>query len=316
MKIKSLLILLFSAFLVLIACNKDDGGGNTFDAAAQALIDDEKLVEYLLSHHYVPPADEEVFGVIDTILAGETFTPLSTNVETLEINENDINYKLYYLVNDEGKNTAPTKADSVLVNYRGFLLDSVRFDERLNFTWLSLTNVIRGWQFGFELFKDGDQVIIPNEPIDFTNTGNGILFIPSGLAYGNLGTFGIGPNEPLIFFINLGLVEKADHDNDSILSIYEDVDEDDNVNNDDTDGDRVQNYLDIDDDGDGTLTRDELEQKIYIISFGEAEPSLANNEFEYDRIINNDEETITIYTSVIIDTDGDGTPDYLDPDTN
>ncbi|MDJ0644635.1 MAG: peptidylprolyl isomerase [Flavobacteriaceae bacterium] len=276
-------------FFIVLSCSDDDDGSTVddFDAAAQALIDDEKLVEYLQSHHYIPPQNGDVFGVIDTILAGESVTPLFDEVITEEITENDINYKLYYLVNNSGKNNTPTRADSVLVNYRGLLLDNTQFDERLSYTWLSLANVIRGWQYGFEFFKDGDNTTPPNEPLQFSDTGNGILFFPSGLGYGNFGTTGIDPNEPLLFFINLGLVVRADHDNDSILSIYEDVDNDGNVNNDDSDEDNVQNYFDIDDDGDGTLTRDENPDPN-----GDGNPDDA------------------------LDTDGDGIPDYLDPDTN
>ena len=287
MKVKELLMAVLVLFFVFISCNNDDDGGDNFDAAAQALIDDEDLIEYLKTHHYIPPTGNDVFGVNDTIDTGETFTPLFDNVITTSITDNDISYKLYYLVNNVGANNNPTKADSVLVNYRGHLLDSTKFDERLSFIWLSLTNVIRGWQFGFELFKDGDNVTLPGEPIAFDNTGNGILFIPSGLAYGN-NVQGIIPlNSPLVFFINLGLVEPADHDGDTILSIYEDADNDDNVNNDDTDNDRIQNYLDPDDDGDGVPTSEENPDPN-----GDGNPNDA------------------------LDTDGDGIPDYLDPDTN
>ncbi len=289
MKINNWLVLLLGFVLILASCNNDDdgNGGEDFDAAAQALIDDEKLIEYLQTHHYVPPTGDDVFGVIDTILEGETFSPLMDNVLTKPVTENDINYNLYYLINNPGKNFAPTRADSILVNYRGFLLDSTKFDERLSFIWLSLTNVIRGWQYGFELYKDGDNITQPNEPLEFEDSGNGIIFLPSGLGYGNFGTIGIAPNEPLIFLIELGLVERADHDNDGILSIYEDIDGDGNVNNDDSDGDRVQDYLDFDDDADGVPTRDENPDPN-----GDGNPDDA------------------------LDTDNDGTPDYLDPDTN
>ncbi|NNC70245.1 MAG: hypothetical protein HKN90_05405 [Flavobacteriaceae bacterium] len=316
MKIKNLLFALMGLFFVIISCSDDDDGGSSFDAAAQALIDDEKLIEYLQSHHYIPPEAGEVFGVIDTLTAEETASPIFNDIEIKEITENDINYKLYYLVNNAGKNSNPSITDSILVNYRGFLLDSTRFDERLTYTWLPLTNVIRGWQFGFELFKDGDNTTPPNEPLQFSDTGNGILFLPSGLAYGNGGTVSIGPNEPLLFFINLGLVERADHDGDTLLSIYEDVDSSKNVNDDNTDNDQLPDYLDVDDDGDGVLTRDELVQTVYVISFTDEEPVLGANEFEYYRIRDEQAETITIYTTTVVDSNNDGTPDYLDPNTN
>ena len=48
------------------------------------------------------------------------------------------------------------------------------------------------------------------------------------------------------------------HDNDGVLSYLEDINEDGNVKNDDSDEDSIPDYLDIDDDGDGILTKDEL----------------------------------------------------------
>jgi len=73
----------------------------------------------------------------------------------------------------------------------------------------------------------------------------------------------------------------TDHDNDGILSINEDIDGDGDPFYDDTDNDDLWNMYDADDDGDGTLTINELDK-------------------------NNDQ--------IIDDTDNDGIPDYLDPD--
>jgi len=285
MKFKNLIVVLGLLLAVVTCKSDDDGGGDNFDATAQALIDDDKLVEYLQTHYYIPAVNDEIFGVIDTIMDNEMslFDNLGDKLKIQNIRENDIDYKLYYYIESQGINNSPTKADSVLVNYRGFLLDSTKFDERLNYTWLSLTSVIRGWAHGFVNFKDGNNVTQQGEPLAFNDTGKGIIFFPSGLGYSNIGTINISGNEPLIFLINLGLVERADHDNDSILSIYEDLDGDENVNNDDTDNDGFPNYVDSDDDNDGILTRDEDAN-------GDGNPL-------------ND------------DTDGDGIPDYLDADS-
>ncbi len=309
------LALLCMLFTAIIACKKDDDNNDDdFDPVTQAVEDDEKLINYLKSHYYIEAAPGEIFGGIDTIMNNEVSLFDNENLKVQNIVENDINYKLYYFVEDEGGQIAPAETDSVLVNYRGFLLDSIKFDERLSYTWLSLTNVIRGWSRGFVNFKGGTNTTIPGEPVNFSNTGRGILFLPSGLAYGNLGNPGIPPNESLIFHVRLGLVEKAEHDGDRLLSSYEDLDNDGNPNNDDSDGDTAPDYLDVDDDNDGVLTRDELELKTYVITIGESEPILASNELEYDRMRNGD--TITIYTAVILDSNNDGTPDYLDADVN
>ena len=308
------LALLCMLLMAIVACKKDDDTTDNFDAAAQAIEDDEILINYLKSHYYIEPQPGEVFGVIDTIMNNESSLFDDENMKVQNVTENDINYKLYYLLNDVGVGESPTETDSVLVNYSGFMLDSVKFDERLSYTWLSLTNVIRGWSRGFVNFKSGENTTVPGEPISFSGTGGGILFLPSGLAYGNVGTAGIFPNESILFHIRLGLVERADHDADALLSSYEDLDNDGNPNNDDSDEDGAPDYLDQDDDNDGVATRDELELKTYSIIEGETEPILATNEREYDRVKNGD--TITIYTAVILDSNNDGTPDYLDAEVN
>jgi hypothetical protein len=273
MKIKSILFIL-SLGLIIAACNKDDK--DNYDAAEQAIIDDEALVEYLQTHYL-----NEDDGGIWTIDGNQT--PLMDQVDIQYITENDIAYKLYYLVENEGVNTAPTRADSVLCTYTGMTMDSIVFDSRSYITWLNLTNVITGWSYGFTNYKSGNRIINPDESFDYEDYGQGILFIPSGLAYGNTGTGGISPNTPLIFQITLQDVNFSDHDNDGILSSLENYDGDTNVKNDDTDEDGIPDYLDTDDDGDGTLTKDEDAN-------GDGNPL-------------ND------------DTDGDGTPDYLDADT-
>ncbi len=281
MKLKYI-ITIFSLFIILVACNKDDD--EKFDAAGQAIIDDEILIEYLSSHYYIPAQDGEPFGTIDTIQNNET--SLYNQVVTQNISHNDINYKLYYLKIAEGLNDNPTRYDSVFVRYRGFRLDSVKFDEVTTYntskSWLTLTSVIQGWKYGFPNFKSGTNISQPGQPIKFTDTGKGVLFIPSGLAYGNLATGSISENSPILFHIELALVVRADNDNDGVLNKDEDLDGDGEVADDDTDEDGVPNYVDPDDDNDGTPTKDEDAN-------GDGDPT-------------ND------------DTDNDGIPDYLDPD--
>ena len=74
-------------------------------------------------------------------------------------------------------------------------------------------------------------------------------------------------------------------DNDGIPAALEDINGNGNLEDDDTDGDDIPNYLDDDDDGDNVPTRDEKPNP------------------------NNDNDL-----SDAQDTDGDGTPDYLDTD--
>jgi FKBP-type peptidyl-prolyl cis-trans isomerase len=281
MKLKYIIPIL-SLIVIIFACNKDDD--EVFDAAGQAIIDDEILIEYLSSHYYIPAENGEPFGTIDTIQNNET--SLYNQVVTQNISHNDINYKLYYLRLEEGINENPTRYDSVFVRYRGLRLDSVKFDEVTTFntsnSWLTLTSVIQGWKYGFPNFKSGTNISQSGQPIQFSDTGKGVLFIPSGLAYGNLATGGIPENSPILFHIELAQVVRADNDNDGVLNKDEDLDGDGEVADDDTDEDNIPNFVDTDDDNDGTLTKNEDAN-------GDGDPT-------------ND------------DTDNDGIPDYLDPD--
>jgi hypothetical protein len=264
MKIKN--IFFIATFgLLIFACGKDNK--EPFDAVAQAEIDDVSLIEYLQSHYL---NDD---GAIWTITNGET--PLMSQVDVMTVSKDDISYKLYYLIENEGSTISPKRPDSILTKYSGITLDSIVFDSNANLGWFSLTNLIEGWSYGFTKFKGGTKVVNTDESFYFENYGEGYLFIPSGLAYANSAQGVIPENSPLVFKIELHDVNYADHDNDGILSIAEDIDGDGNVKNDDTDNDGIPNYVDTDDDGDGILTKNE---------------------------------------SLTDDDDNDGTPNYLDPD--
>tara|TARA_R110001583_G_scaffold135989_3_gene287842 strand:+ start:20074 stop:20934 length:861 start_codon:yes stop_codon:yes gene_type:complete len=284
MKLKNLFFILVAS-IVIFSCKKDETSA-TFDAEAQAKIDDDILIEYLQSHYL---NDED--GGIWTITNGES--SLMGQVDIQNISYNDISYKLYYLKQQEGVTISPSGVDSINYSYTGMLLDSTVFDSKKKSSWgrvtntsptISLESLITGWQYAFTLFKGGNVVVNSDESFYYENYGKGILFIPSGLAYGNRGsqTGLIGANSPLIFEITLQDVKLRDHDLDGVLSKFEDLNNDNNFLNDDTDGDGIVNYLDVDDDNDGTLTKDEDTD-------GDGDPT-------------ND------------DADGDGTPDYLDTD--
>lgn len=271
------LIVVLSA--IFYSCN-DDTNGFVFDHAAQAIIDDEALVDYLQTHYYDQSVDS-----IKTVDNGQT--SFYSQVETMEVEVNDINYKLYYIVSEQGVGYQPSKVDNVLITYRGETMDGTIFDDKPSITvgnpWINLTGVVNGWTYGIPNFKGGTNISTPNQPLMFENYGRGFLFFPSGLGYRNAPQVSIPANSPLIFKIELQYAEPADHDDDNVISNNEDIDGDGDVTNDDTDEDLFPNYLDNDDDGDGILTKDE-----------------DTNE---DGNPMND------------DSDGDGTPNYLDADS-
>ena len=109
---------------------------------------------------------------------------------------------LQYTVITPGEGTFPTDKDTVTVNYTGTLIDGTVFDssvERGEPATFGVTRVIAGWTEALKMMKPGSKWKI---------------FIPSELAYGERGTMGtIGPNETLIFEIELISVEKPLADN-------------------------------------------------------------------------------------------------------
>ena len=96
---------------------------------------------------------------------------------------------LYYVVQATGVGIQPLSESTVTVAYKGYLTDGTVFDESdSNGITFSLKNVIKGWQEGIPLFKEG---------------GSGILLIPSALGYGSSAQGQIPANSVLIFEINL-----------------------------------------------------------------------------------------------------------------
>ncbi|UOB18289.1 FKBP-type peptidyl-prolyl cis-trans isomerase [Abyssalbus ytuae] len=296
MKIKGLSGLLIFGILFL-GCNKDDDGGGEplRDYGEVALENDAEIVEFLETHFYYIGEGEEKEILIDTI-AGENAdkTPLIEQMTVKTIKYNDVDHKLYYLQVRPGAGDKPSSSADAFVRYKGLNLQNERFDvNTTGVTFPLLGGVVRGMrEFAIELNASTGFTINPDKTINWNDDyGRGIVVMPSGLAYFNE-TRGGGQYQSLIFTMDMLTFEETDSDilitssgnfadPDGILSKDEDVDGDGYPENDDTDEDNIPNYLDIDDDGDGVLTK-----------------------YEYDK---NDD-------GIADDTDGDGIPDYLDKD--
>lgn len=98
---------------------------------------------------------------------------------------------LQYKVLSSGKGISPTINDTVMVNYRGTLIDGTEFDnsyKRNESATLQLTQLIKGWQEALTLMKPGDKWR---------------LFVPPELGYGTQTAGPIQPNSTLIFDIEL-----------------------------------------------------------------------------------------------------------------
>ena len=105
---------------------------------------------------------------------------------------------LQYQVIEQGDGEKPDASDVVRVHYKGTLLDGTEFDssyKRGEPAMFALEQVVPGWQEGIALMPVGSKYR---------------LWIPSALAYGEMGTPNgeIGPNATLVFEVELlGIVE-------------------------------------------------------------------------------------------------------------
>ncbi len=273
---------------------------------------------YLQTHFYNyedfenPPANFDYRIKLDTI-AGDNSgkIPLvdqvqskivtrSSNHFALDAGEEDVQHTYYYLSARDGIGETVSVADSIYVRYEGSLLNGQVFDGAIHSpVWFDLARIqapqqgARGFTEGASNFLTGGTPIINDDgTFDVEGYGVGLVIFPSGLGYFNSTQTTIPAYSPLIFKMDVFAMNSTDHDGDGIPSIEEDLDGDGYLYNDNTDQDyedanrfqRAANFLDTDDDGDTILTREE--------------------------IIIDAEGNITFP-----DSDGDGAPDYLDPDS-
>ncbi|MQP23533.1 FKBP-type peptidylprolyl isomerase [Flavobacterium sp. LMO8] len=266
---KSLLkiVLLLLVATTFLACPSDDNGPQVTPARPyeEVYLEDLPKIEEFLQTHYVT-IDSDYNTEFFEIPEGGTQTAIWDMPELIrnyEVTFHDITYKLYYLNLREGIGESPTRVDSSFVSYKGNLISdvSITFDESITPVWFPLEDVVRGWGEIIPKFKTGTNVVNSDGTITFNDYGAGVMFLPSGLGYFNTATGNIPSYSPLIFNFKLYNLRYRDHDRDEILSKYEYRAEDDNFNleADDTDGDDIPDYLDGDDDGDGRLTKYEIE---------------------------------------------------------
>lgn len=105
---------------------------------------------------------------------------------------------LQYKIITQGNGAQPTDKDSVTVNYAGRLINGQEFDSsyhRGKPAQFPVAEVIPGWSEALRLMKAGSTWEI---------------YVPPSLAYGERGLSGgpIGPNQTLIFTINLLSIDK------------------------------------------------------------------------------------------------------------
>lgn len=289
-KISFYFILSFTA-LAIFSCNKDDDSV-TFvpprDFQEQYDAEKDSIIKYLETHYIKEVVDDNGFMdiIIDTIPKNNTeglvsimentqfpiqSVKMKSDVRTSHLTDgvisDTVEYTVYYFMMNEGGGQQPVTIDSTFTTYRGWRLsDNGEFEKNRFPAWSTYPVVnageqarISGYRQFVSLLKSATgNTQNPDGTITFQNSGVGVVFLPSGLAYFNQSLTGIPGYTPTAFLIRLHNVRERDHDRDGIKSKYEDLNSNNNYYDDDTDGDKIPDYLDTDDDGDGYTTKTEI----------------------------------------------------------
>lgn len=293
--------IVITASVLFFSCSKDDDVTVVPPVAysVQYPIDIAIIKDYLTTHYIENVADPNLADkdvVIKKIDNGQASifslldSPTYPKLLVKRIKLHNVDYELYYLVLREGKKDSPCNTDGVLAAYKGTYLKRTNetetttsvtstFFEEVKFpqTFLSLSSLITGWSEILPKFKTGETPIINKDgTVTHSDFGAGVMFLPSGLAYYNLGSSGIPAYAPLVFSFKLYAIQRLDSDGDGVLNFQEDMNDDDymydyrNTVNyptppddniryaDDNDRDGIPDFMDIDDDGDNYTTKFEI----------------------------------------------------------
>ena len=325
--------ILFICLLILtvVSCEKDE---NTVaavppnDRGEQQVIDSISLKSYLSTHYYNSAAVNSLANprledlVITELLDGETLpinmTLLIDDVEQHSATYLEVDYKYYILKIKLGEGESPNFSDSVRVNYSGSLTDGSVFDSSTTPVVFDLVYVITGWSRVMPEFKtSGSYVSNPDGSVSFDGFGMGAMFLPSGLGYFSTYRSGIPSYSNLVFKFEIMQMEINDHDSDNIPSYMEVSSDNIDLFDLDTDLDLFPNFLDSDDDGDGTATSDEIRIDSYT---NETEQGLQaildstillSNQF-ISPISTLSDGTFTANIITLVDKNENGIPNYLD----
>lgn len=155
-------------------------------AGVESIVDQEEakqLGEYFTAQIQQKKQDE----LTQALKRSDDFLAENALKEGVKTTESGLQYKV--LETAEGE--MPTAESTVQVHYEGRLISGDVFDSsyvRGAPVEFPLSGVIAGWTEGLQLMPEGSKYE---------------LYIPSDLAYGSQGTRSIGPNEALIFVVEL-----------------------------------------------------------------------------------------------------------------
>ncbi|MBS7255726.1 FKBP-type peptidyl-prolyl cis-trans isomerase [Flavobacterium branchiicola] len=286
-KFKYYFVLLLAG-IAIVSCNKKDDDEVVVvplrDYTEQYKADNDSITKYLKTH-YIKEVTADFDITFEKIPAGgaqvSVWDQQDYPLQNRDVYNDDITYKVYYLVLNEGVGQNPINTDRINASYVGSLLNGTVFDTSngipitFDLFVYDEKSVIEGWAEIFPKFKTGNSTTDASGVVTYNNFGAGVMFLPSGLGYYASGQTDIPAYSPLMFSFKLMGLARWDHDKDGVFDYNEDVNGDGYTYNladkvkypnppaalklvDDTDGDGTPDFLDIDDDGDGYTTLFEI----------------------------------------------------------
>jgi len=174
-----------------------------FDVASlkQAIVDVKGNKPSRLGEEEMQTAMRKLYEERQTEQAAVAKENLTKGQEFLEANKGKDGVKvtksgLQYRIIEEGSGSKPKDTDTVVVHYKGTLIDGTEFDSSYKTNQpaeFPVRAVIPGWTEALQLMKKGAKYE---------------LFIPSELAYGERGRPSIPPNSVLLFEVELLDIKK------------------------------------------------------------------------------------------------------------
>ncbi len=153
-------------------------------------INEEEALKILTKYQQVMRATREAeanAAMLENLKKGDEFLAENKSKDGVKVTDSGLQYKVITL----GTGAKPTADDKVKVHYKGTLLDGTQFDssyDRGTPAEFPLKNVIKGWTEGLQLMPVGSKYE---------------FYIPAALAYGQNAPQTIGPNQTLIFEVEL-----------------------------------------------------------------------------------------------------------------
>ncbi|MCM5705267.1 FKBP-type peptidyl-prolyl cis-trans isomerase [Larsenimonas salina] len=164
-------------------------------------MDDETITQTLTDYQKAQIAEQQAEAKQEAAAnkkAGDAFLAENAKKDGVKTLDSGLQYKIL----EKGDGPQPGPNDTVSVDYEGKLIDGTVFDssyKRGEPVSFQVKQVIKGWQEALQKMHEG---------------GTWMVYVPADLAYGTAGTGGaIGPNQTLIFKVELHKVNPTDQDN-------------------------------------------------------------------------------------------------------